>query len=128
MTVRKPNEPMPPELEHPRLVVSLFKKGDQTPLILKAGWKDEAAKADSQPEKVENQKDGSAAKPPLRTNKDRTPAKDQTKAKAESKPEPQAPSVVAIAQPSEDERATYTLDGGFAIRIQQDLQRITEEK
>ena len=128
MTVRKPNEPMPPELEHPRLVVSLFKKGDETPLILKAGWKDEAAKAGTQPEKVEDQKGGSAAKQPLGTNKDRTPAKDQSKAKAESKPEPQAPSVVAIAQPSEDEGATYTLDGGFAIRIQQDLQRITEEK
>ncbi len=39
-TAQKPGETAPAELDQPRLVVSLFKKGDQEPLLLKAGWKD----------------------------------------------------------------------------------------
>ncbi len=123
-TVRKPDEATHTELDQPKLVVSLLKKGDQEPLCLKAGWISEAAAA---PAEKPAEQPVAAEKQEAEKNKVESKSKDQQKAATEAKVASPA-TVLAVAQPSEDEGAVYTLEGDFVTRIRQDLEKITGEK
>lgn len=125
MSTRKPGDTTPAELDQPRLVVSLFKKEDKKPMLLKAGWKDVATTAPA--EKPEEQKAATAEKPSPEEVKTPGATKEPAKTATAVHP-PSPPTVLAVAQPSEEEGAVFTLDGDFVTRIRQDLQRITEEK
>jgi len=122
---QKPGENALAELDHPRLVVSLLKKGDKEPLLLKAGWQDVSTAVPA--EKPEEQKTATAEKQPSDQGKAPSATKEQGKAATEKQP-PSPPTVLAVAQPSEEEGAVFTLDGDFVTRIRQDLKRISEEK
>ncbi len=124
-TVRKPDEPAPAELDQPKLVVSLYKKADQEPLLLKAGWKSETAAAPA--EKPEEQKPVTVEKQAPEKGKAPSSAKDQAKPTTDSQPA-LPPTILAMAQPSEEEGAVFTVDGDFVTRIRQDLQKIIGEK
>jgi hypothetical protein len=125
MTTQKPGEAAPVELDHPKLVVSLLKKGDKEPLLLKAGWKDQPTPALA--EKPGEQKKATAEKQPSETSKAPSATKDEEKVSAE-KQSPAPATVLAVAKPSEEDGAVFTLDGDLVTRIRQDLKRITEEK
>jgi hypothetical protein len=125
ITTRKPGEAACEELDHPKLVVSFLKKGDKEPLLLKAGWKDVATTAPA--EKHEEPKPAAAEKQPSDKGKAPSATKDQGKVSEEKQP-PAPATALAVAQPSEEEGAVFTLDGDFVTRIRQDLKRLTEEK
>ena len=124
-TVRKPDEAPPAELDQPKLVVSLYKKGDQEPLLLKAGWKSETTSAPT--EKPEEQKSVTVEKQAPEKGKAQSAAKDQAKPATDSQPA-LPPTILAMAQPSEEQGAVFTVDSDFVTRIQQDLQKIVGEK
>jgi hypothetical protein len=123
-TVRKPDEPTPAELDQPKLVVSLYKKGDQEPLLLKAGWKSETPAAPT--EKTEEQK-SVAENQALDKGKEPSAAKDQEKPATDSQLT-LPPTILAVAQPSEEEGSVFTVEGDFVTRMRQDLQKIIGEK
>ena len=125
MATQKPGEAAPAELDHPKLVISLLKKGDKEPLLLKAGWKDVSTAAPA--EKPGEQEKATAEKQPSDKGKAPSAAKDKEKVSAEKQP-PAPATALAVAKPSEEEGAVFTLDGDFVTRIRQDLKRITEEK
>ena len=124
-TVRKPDELASAELNQPKLVVSLYKKGDQEPLILKAGWKSETTAAPA--EKPEEQKSVTVEKQAPEKGKAPSAAKDQAKPATDSQPA-LPPTILALAQPSEEEGAVFTVDSDFVTRIREDLQKIIGEK
>ncbi len=78
-------------------------------------------------EKPEEQKTATSEKQPSDKGKEPSATKEPAKAATESQP-PSPATILAVAQPSEEEGAVFTLDGDFVTRIRQDLQRITEEK
>ncbi len=123
-TVRKADEPTPAELDQPKLVVSLYKKGDQQPLLLKAGWKSETTAAPT--EKPEEQKSVVEKQAPKKSEAP-SAAKEQEKPTTDSQPTP-PPTILAVAQPSEEEGSVFTVDSDFVTRIRQDLQKIIGEK
>jgi len=125
MITRKPGEAASEELDHPKLRVSLLKKGEKEPLLLKAGWKDVVATSPA--EEPEEQKTATAGKQPPEKGKEPSATKDQGKVSEEKQP-PAPANALAVVQPSEEEGAVFTVDGDFVTRIRQDLQRITEEK
>ncbi len=94
-------------------------------MLLKAGWKMRATAAPA--EKPEEQKSGTAEKQPPEKGKAPSATKDQAKPATDSQPA-FPPTILAVAQPSEEEGAVFTVDGDFVTRIRQDLQKIIGEK
>jgi hypothetical protein len=114
-------------LEKPRLTVSLFKKGESEPVILKAGWnvapgkaeQGKGAKKDGQTTGSEQQPSAEKkVEPPVKgTNAEMTP----DKAAAPEK-------VNVLVQPHEEQGAMFTIEGGAVSRLRTDLERLTEKK
>ncbi|MBI5571946.1 MAG: DUF4340 domain-containing protein [Desulfomonile tiedjei] len=107
-------------LDKPRLTISLFKKDDKHPMLLKAGWKTkpsepEAAEMTSKPAGSEPQE---TAKPAAEV--DRPPAP------LETTPEPET--VYAQAEPHELHGAVFTMDGKFLGRLRERLKALTAKK
>ncbi|MGO9572503.1 MAG: DUF4340 domain-containing protein [Desulfomonilaceae bacterium] len=114
-------------LDKPQLMVSLFRKGESEPLLLKAGWPavaekkghEEGAKKENQPASPEEQR--SAEK------KIEAPAKGTA---AEVTPDKAAvpEKINVLAQPHDEQGAMFAVDGGLVSRLRTDLERLTEKK
>ncbi|MFH1114978.1 MAG: DUF4340 domain-containing protein [Pseudomonadota bacterium] len=117
-------------LDAPRLVVSLWRKDDKEPMVLKAGWKDKPA------EKVETgAKDESGSEPKSGSKPAGAEDKAEAEAAAAGKTGKQAkePSklpgqVSVMVQPHDEKNALFTIEGTYIERIREDLQRLTEEE
>jgi len=118
-------------LDKPKLLISLFKKDEKEPTVLKAGWEDVkpaektqkgAAEAKEEPrsEKNRSQAEKEAQKEPL-------PEERPDKAVATARPV-LPPTVNVLVEPSEEKEALYLVDSGFVDRLQVDLERLLEKK
>lgn len=124
--------PAPPDLasvglHKPRLLVSLWKKGEKEPMTLKAGWQDVRAK-----ERVPD-----SGKTPL-TPSGTEPGKPPADAKADGKTdEPQQSTakplqddlpetVNVLPRPCDVKDAIYTADSTFIQRLRKELKGLTE--
>lgn len=113
-------------LDKPKLVVSVFKKGEITPIVLKAGWKDKPAAKD----KGEEGKQSSSKESGLVETGSKVPAARKGKGALEDKDasRPQLPEVVnAIVQPHEEKGALFTVQSTFVDRLRTDLDRLKEK-
>jgi hypothetical protein len=125
-------KPAPPDLasahlDRPQLTVSLFKKGESRPLVLKAGWEAPGKEEQEKVAKESTQATGTGQHPSVEK-------KDEPASKGsgpEVKPEKIAAvpgQVNALAQPQEEQGAIFSIDGGFVSRLEADLKRLTEKK
>jgi hypothetical protein len=127
MTKPGPTDLASVHLDKPQLTVSLFKKGEKEPLLLKAGWhvtaekegQEEGAKKDGQMPGPEQQPSAEkkVESPVKGTSADVTPGK-------ATAPE----GVNVLVQPHEEQGAIFAIDGGFVSRLRTDLERLTEKK
>lgn len=127
MTKPLPGDLAAVHLDKPRLVVSLLKKDDKEPIVLKAGWETVAPKKDV----VEPQE----AKPGPEANKQAELSEGEKKQgekpeKAAGSPEasPTSATVNVIVEPHEEGSALFVVDHGFIERLRGDLKKLTEKK
>ncbi len=127
MTKPAPADLASVHLDKPRLTVTLFKKGDSEPLLLKAGWQ---ATAEKEGQKEAAKKDGQTPGPeqqPSAEKKVEPPIKGTT---AEVTPDKAAApeGVSVLVQPQEEQGAIFAIDGSFVSRLRTGLERLTEKK
>jgi Domain of unknown function (DUF4340) len=129
MTKPMPQDLTSVHLDKPRLVVSLFKKDDKEPLVLKAGWEPLAPKKEA------------AAK---QEEKEATPVEKQAQASPKTKasekahnpgsapalpPQPTVPPTInAVVKPNEEGNSMFVVDSGFIGRLKEDLEKLTAKK
>jgi hypothetical protein len=101
-------------LDKPQLVVSLFKKDDKQPLVIKAGWNPESSKPKGQPASP-------AAEPPA-------PQEKPTSGEAATPTAPIPETVYVLAEPAVEPGAVLMLDGGFLGRLRGELRRLTDKR
>jgi hypothetical protein len=127
MTKPAPTDLASVHLDKPQLTVSLFKKGESEPLLLKAGWK---VPAEKERQEEGTQKDGQTPAPepqPSAEKKVDPPAKGTAAAVTPDKAA--APEGVSVlVQPHEEQGAVFAIDGSFVSRLRTDLERLTEKK
>jgi hypothetical protein len=110
------------QLDKPRLVASLWKKGEKEPMVLKAGWKDKQPKkkeADS-----ESAKTPAGSGPEKRTEEAKSAPKTAGKSEKDPNPmvEPGLPETVnVVVQPDEEKDAVFTVASTFIERIRKEL-------
>jgi hypothetical protein len=127
MTKPGPTDLASVHLDKPQLTVSLFKKGENEPLLLKAGWQ---VAAEKEGQEQGAKKDGQTPGPeqqPSAEKKVESPSKgtdsEVTPDKAAAPKE-----VSVLVQPHEEQGAIFTIDGNFVSRLRTDLERLTEKK
>ena len=129
MTKPIPQDLAAVHLDKPRLVVSLFKKDDKEPLVLKAGWEPETTKkeeADQQEEKKALPADKQSEKSsPMKPVEKSATAGDPTGPPRESKV---PPAINALVNPNEEGNAMFVVDSGFIGRLREDLEKLTAKK
>jgi hypothetical protein len=127
MTKPAPTDLASVHLDKPQLTVSLFKKGESEPLLLKAGWK---VPADKEGQEAGAKKDGQTPgteQQPSADKKAESPVKGTA---AEVTPDKAAApeGVSVLVQPQEEEGAIFAIEGSFVSRLRTDLERLTEKK
>lgn len=127
MTKPAPADLASVHLDKPRLTVTLFKKGDSEPLLLKAGWQ---ATAEKEGQKEAAKKDGQTPGPEQQSSAEKKvepPIKGTT---AEVTPDKAAApeGVSVLVQPQEEQGAIFAIDGSFVSRLRTGLERLTEKK
>lgn len=98
-------------LESPQIVARFFKKGDETPIVLKAGWAAKEPQKEQPAESASQDKKGTTEKSSAVPDESKTPAE-----------------VNVTVQPHEEKDAIFVVDGSFVSRLQDDLQKLTEKK
>jgi len=119
----------PLHLDKPGLVVSLFKRGDKQPIVLKVGWKPVRSESKEPPQG----KKLPEGKQPVATGKTKGAEQAQEHPDPEAKPaegsQTTAPTTLnALAEPTEEQGAVFVLDGSLLARLRGDLQRWTADK
>jgi len=112
-------------LENPQLVVSLFKKGEKEPIILKAGWEQKQKKEEEKEAKAPDK----AASEKKRDDQKKEGAEKPAETVQESKPvkESDFPTEVnVLVQPHEEGSAVFVVDGNFLKRLRDDLKQLEE--
>ncbi len=115
-------------LDKPRLVLSLFMKGRETPLVMKAGWP---------PDPVKVSKEGAAGEtkgePPDEKSQDKADKKkDGKKAAPQEEPAAESPEVPAgpetmnvLVEPHDEKGVIFVMGGKFLERLRGDLNKLT---
>jgi hypothetical protein len=116
------------ELKEPQLVVSLFPKGDQAPIVLKVVWKDEPA-SDNEKGPATEAAAPAPERPTPGAKEQSGPSKEQQEATGESKDQNKFPATVrATVEPQEEKGTVFSIDGDFIGRLRQDLKKLLETR
>ncbi|MEJ2716619.1 MAG: DUF4340 domain-containing protein [Deltaproteobacteria bacterium] len=105
-------------LKNPRLVVSLFKRGDKEPIVLKAGWPETQVKG------AESGESAGAASG-KKAHEEKTSKQETGKELANKAEGPKAVNV--LVQPHPGKGTVFVVDGGFIKRLRGDLKEIVGE-
>jgi len=113
-------------LDKPQLTVSLFKKGDSEPLLLKAAW---LVTAEKEGQEEGAKKDGQTPGPEQQPSAEKNVESPFKGTVAEVTPDKAAApeGVSVLVQPQEEQGAIFAIDGSFVSRLRTDLKRLTEK-
>jgi Domain of unknown function (DUF4340) len=126
MTKPAPADLASVHLDKPQLTVSLFKKGDREPLLLKAGWQVTAeTKGHEEGAKKESQTTGPEQQPSAEKKVESPPKGSSAEVTPDKATAPEGVSV--SVQPQEEQGAIFAIDSGFISRLRTDLKRLTEK-
>ena len=116
-------------LDKPRLVVSLFKKDDKEPTVLKAGWEPVAPKKDVvEPQEAKQGSEANKQAEPDGEKKDAEKPEKAPEATGSPEASPTPATVNVTVQPHEEGSALFVVDHGFIERLRGDLEKLTEKK
>jgi len=114
-------------LEKPQLEVSLFPKGAKEPIVLKAGWVEEDAKASEKGKEPTKRGSGRAAKREEKVGAE-SESSTQEKEKQTNVNEDIPETISAMVRPHEEKGAIFTVEGRFVERLRNDLTQLDRKK
>ncbi len=129
LTKPAPSDLAAVNLDAPRLVVSLWRKDDKEPMVLKAGWKDRPAEKTEASAKDDSGSASKADSKPAAAKGKTAPAADAAKKPVSADPNPdKLPEQVSVmVRPHDEKNAVFTIEGTYIGRLRDDLKRLTEE-
>jgi len=115
-------------LDKPQLLITLYRKDEKEPLIIKAGWEEvkPETKSEGAAAPVESEKEGQPQSEGKAQDKLETPS-----SKAEPAPEVKPalpPAMNVMVEPHEDKEAVFVTETGFLERLRMDLDRLLGKK
>ncbi|MEI7449496.1 MAG: DUF4340 domain-containing protein [Desulfomonile sp.] len=115
-------------LDSPQLIITVFKKDEKEPLILKAGWSSslQSSKKDSNGETTDKKEPaGTDKEETTEDRKSELKADPQVKTPPDTPGKPQVPELVnAMVEPHEEKGAIFAISSNFIVRLRSDLERI----